>query len=110
MGWGNCGTDSKGRPIGYAFEAVCDHPGCGEFIDRGLAFACGGMHGQNIFDCEGYFCTKHLSYVGLPDKKGSIQICPECYKRMILDDGMNIIGVIDCGTRCLFEQEAPIPS
>ena len=34
MGWGNCGTDSQGRPIGYIFEAICDHPGCKEKIDR----------------------------------------------------------------------------
>jgi len=66
MGWGHCGTDSKGREIGYAIEATCDHPGCNEQIDRGLSYACGGMHG--IYDnhgreegCEGYFCTKHMS-------------------------------------------------
>lgn len=28
MGWENCGTDSNGRPIGYAHEATCDHPEC----------------------------------------------------------------------------------
>lgn len=33
-------------PIGYAWEATCDHPGCEKQIDRGLAYACGGMHGN----------------------------------------------------------------
>lgn len=60
MGWSNCGTDSKGRPIGYSHDAVCDHDGCNSVINRGLAYACGGMHGQNGVDCEGYYCHKHL--------------------------------------------------
>ncbi len=46
MGWANCGEDSQGRPIGYAHEGICDHPGCEARIDRGLEFACGGMHGD----------------------------------------------------------------
>lgn len=60
MGWANCGEDSKGRPIGYAVAATCDHPGCEAKIDRGLAYACGGMHGEED-GCEGYFCEKHRS-------------------------------------------------
>ena len=59
MGWGNCGTDSQGRPIGYVFEATCDHPGCDAKIDRGLSYACGDMHGETEVSCEKYFCDKH---------------------------------------------------
>lgn len=72
MGWGNCGADSKGRPIGYCHAARCDYPGCRTRIDRGLAYACGGMHGTSTLggdgsidwdanheSCEGYFCEKH---------------------------------------------------
>lgn len=59
MGWSNCGEDSKGRPIGYAHEGTCDEPGCTEKIDRGLAYACGEMHGFGP-GCEGYFCAAHL--------------------------------------------------
>lgn len=74
MGWGNCGEDSRGRPIGYYTQAVCDHPGCNEEIDRGLAYACGGMHGEHhmlgepeeldgcYISCENYFCSKHLYF------------------------------------------------
>ena len=36
MGWGNCGIDSKGRPIGYIFEATCDHPNCLKVIEDSL--------------------------------------------------------------------------
>jgi hypothetical protein len=60
MGWANCGTDSTGRPIGYAHEGTCDHPGCTEKIDRGLDAACGGMHGEDVYCCEKYFCNAHL--------------------------------------------------
>lgn len=61
MGWANCGTDSLGRNIGYAHAGTCDHPGCKKKIDRGLAYACGGMHGEDEVSCEKYFCEEHLS-------------------------------------------------
>lgn len=64
MGWGDCGTDSKGRSIGYVFDAICDHPGCDKEINRGLSYACGGMHGDcGGQACEKYFCTDHLYYI-----------------------------------------------
>lgn len=79
MGWGDCGNDSQGRPIAYANQATCDHPGCEEKIDRGLAFACGGMHGENDGDCEGYFCDKHLFSVEDPDERlHSARLCETC--------------------------------
>lgn len=67
MGWADCGTDSKGRPIGYAHEATCDESGCEKKIDRGLSFACGGMHGDGP-GCEGYFCAEHLYYPNITDE------------------------------------------
>ena len=76
MGWGNCGVDSKGRPIGYVFEATCDHPNCDVKIDRGVAHACGGMHGENTCSCEGYFCEKHLGvpyWDGMYDVKNTVE-------------------------------------
>ena len=78
MGWGNCGTDTHGRPIGYNFLAVCDHPGCEKEIDRGLAYACGGMHGDGDPDgsCEGYFCYEHLAYSFIAENF----VCLECVK------------------------------
>ena len=74
MGWADCGTDSKGRPIGYAFEATCDHPDCEAKIDRGLSYACGGMHGEDVDSCEGYFCQDHL--VSCPH--ADHLVCEEC--------------------------------
>lgn len=79
MGWANCGTDSKGRPIGYAHSATCDFPGCAEPIDRGLDFACGGMHGKDEHSCEGYFCYEHRP-VFINEANGSI--CGGCAKAL----------------------------
>lgn len=76
MGWADCGTDGDGRPIGYAFEATCDHPGCDEKIHRGLAYACGNMHGETEYGCHKYFCEEHLYIV--PQEFDS-QLCPECF-------------------------------
>jgi hypothetical protein len=66
MGWADCGKDSRGRRIGYAFGGKCDVKGCKERIDRGLSAACGGMHGEECSSdrpdevyCEGYYCEKH---------------------------------------------------
>jgi hypothetical protein len=83
MGWGSCGTDSKGRPIGYLHRGKCDHPGCKERIDRGVAHACGGMHGTGEGGCEGYFCEKHLSTVEDPHgwvgrQEGFAVLCESC--------------------------------
>jgi hypothetical protein len=82
MGWGNCGTDSKGRPIGYYHEATCDHPGCGAEIHRGLAYVCGGMHGEDEHSCEGYFCTAHLTPTETIEGD-VISVCPECLKMLV---------------------------
>lgn len=60
MGWGHCGTDDKGREIGYCIQATCDEPGCDAEVDRGLAYVCGRMHGGDEYTCGGYFCEKHL--------------------------------------------------
>jgi hypothetical protein len=70
MGWADCGTDRNGRPIGYAFEATCDEEGCEEEIDRGLGHACGGMHGEDEYSCERYFCGKHLVGGPYPEDYG----------------------------------------
>lgn len=59
MSWSRCGKDSKGRPIGYAHPATCDHKDCNAVIDRGPSYACGSMHGQDEVSCEGFFCPVH---------------------------------------------------
>ena len=86
MGWGNCGTDSKGRPIGYVFEATCDHPGCDEKIARGLDYVCGSMHGEDEYSCEKYFCHKHKANVVQMDDDNLTHICDKCAD-FLLDSG-----------------------
>lgn len=80
MGWANCGTDREGRPIGYAHETVCDQDGCNKEIDRGLDFACGGMHGEDEYSCEKYFCWDHRAYIFIGCIAGvtGCFVCPGC--------------------------------
>lgn len=85
MGWGNCGEDSQGRPIGYCHPATCDHPGCDKEIDRGLAYVCGDMHGEDEFSCEKYFCDAHRICVEIDYPTPSsdticTSVCQECVK------------------------------
>lgn len=89
MGWADCGTDSKGRRIGYGVGAHCDERGCRVRINRGLGFACGGMHGHNTLPasdfeaCEGYFCSEHLRDVSLPGTGGGgARVCSLCAQQL----------------------------
>lgn len=99
MGWGNCGTDSAGRPIGYCHTGTCDFPGCNAEIDRGLAYACGGMHGTGTLggddrvdwdamwpSCEGYFCAAHRDTALFEHEDGtevwSPEYCVTCARKV----------------------------
>ena len=86
MGWGDCGIDSEGRPIGYVFEGICDHPHCNKEIDRGLSYACGGMHGETEYGCEKYFCEEHLEEFVMDENGSLISICGKCAEAL-LDSG-----------------------
>lgn len=91
MGWSHCGTDSNGREIGYSIEATCDFPGCSAQIHRGLAYACGGMHGIGEYDCDRYFCYEHLVHVVQPPNGRAISVCEECYAALVTDEDDNIL-------------------
>lgn len=78
MSWARCGYDSKGRPIGYAWKALCDAAHCQAQIDRGLSYACGGMHGETTYGCENYFCENHLNVYETPEGD-CISLCDQCY-------------------------------
>lgn len=71
MSWA-VGFDSRrDRDIGYGVPATCDRPSCGEAIDRGLAFVCGGEPYGGEHGCGLYFCGAHL--VARPH-----QLCERC--------------------------------
>lgn len=80
MGWGNCGLDTAGRPIGYSIASSCDDPLCDKWIDRGLAYACGGMHGESEYSCEKYFCEDHMGFIFIECIAGQegTSVCREC--------------------------------
>ncbi len=68
MGWGY--GVLGGREVGYNVRATCEHPfECSTVIDRGLAYACGGMHGTDEGGCTRYVCVDH-QYAG--------DVCAEC--------------------------------
>jgi hypothetical protein len=83
MGWANCGEDKNGRPIGYAHSSVCDHDGCNKEIDRGLSYACGGMHGDDEYSCEKYFCYEHMSNWVEDDQGGTVRVCNSCANELL---------------------------
>lgn len=65
MGWA-VGWDSRTKRFrGYGVPATCEEPECPEKIDRGLAYACGGLDDG----CGRFFCEDHLFYLNLEDKE-----------------------------------------
>jgi hypothetical protein len=73
MGW-QVGFDSRwNRDIGYGVPAVCDHPDCGEAIDRGLGYVCGGEPYGGEDGCGLYFCDKHMFCTD-----EGVQVCDRC--------------------------------
>ncbi len=76
MGW-SIGYDSRWkRDIGYGVPAYCDHPGCGEEIDRGLSYVCGGTHRGGEHGCGLYFCSKHRRFAGAA--RDGVELCFLC--------------------------------
>lgn len=77
MGWAH-GVNAEGREVGYSVEAKCDRHGCVTKIDRGLGYACGGMHDGGDHGCGGYFCARHLYF---SDRAGVYaRLCKKCKK------------------------------
>lgn len=75
MGY-SIGYDRRwGRDIGYGVPATCDYPDCGEGIDRGLSYVCGGEPRGGVFGCGLYFCEYHLWVGGEHDHP---QMCEAC--------------------------------
>ena len=60
MGWGLGFDDRLQRDVGYSVPAFCDHPGCSEEINRGMAYVCGNDIYGGEYGCGMHFCRKHL--------------------------------------------------
>lgn len=67
----------KGRDVGYGVPAICDHPGCGEEIDRGLSYICGGDVSGGDHGCGLFFCEKHRRAGGVA--RDHAPLCSRCY-------------------------------
>ena len=61
MGWAVGYDTTWERDIGYGVPSICDHPGCGARIDRGLGYVCGAEPYGGTKGCGLFFCGKHLS-------------------------------------------------
>ena len=77
MGWAVGYDDNWKRDIGYGVPSICDHPGCGKPIHRGLAYVCGGEPYGGDDGCGLHFCGDHL-WLGAKGK--SHQVCDRCRK------------------------------
>ena len=62
MGWSIGYDNTWKRDIGYGVPAYCDYPGCGEYINRGLAHVCGRDPYGGEYGCGLYFCQNHLTF------------------------------------------------
>jgi hypothetical protein len=78
MGW-SIGFDPRwNRDIGYGVPATCDRPACGEKIDRGLDYVCGGQPYGGEHGCGLYFCGDDLSYSEIEGEDRLVQLCERC--------------------------------
>jgi hypothetical protein len=59
MGWAVGYDEHWRRDVGYGVPALCDHPGCGAHIDRGLSYVCGGQPYGGEHGCGLFFCARH---------------------------------------------------
>lgn len=75
MGWSI--GEFNGRDIGYGVPSICDHPGCGASINRGLSYVCGGDVYGGEHGCGLFFCSEHLRYAG--ERRDGVQLCSRCY-------------------------------
>ena len=76
MSWAIGYDDKHKRDIGYGVPATCDHTGCGEKIDRGLAYVCGGEPYGGEHGCGLFFCSEHM--YSLHRKGSAVQLCERC--------------------------------
>lgn len=91
MGW-SYGVLSDGREVGYAVPATCEARGCDEKINRGLAYLCGSMHGQDDgLGCGHYFCDEHL-LVGTAAGNSMCEPCCDVWEAETGEKGMRRDG------------------
>jgi hypothetical protein len=79
MGWSIGYDENWKRDIGYGVPAYCDHPGCGEEINRGLSYVCGGEPYGGEHGCGLYFCSKHRQFREFNDGCCP-HVCSRCQK------------------------------
>jgi hypothetical protein len=69
MGWAVGEDYTRLRHIGYGVPAICDYPGCGKEIDRGIDCACGGGVTGVGENCGLFFCGSHMRLRPCPQEE-----------------------------------------
>lgn len=64
------------RDIGFGVDAICDHPGCKNEIDRGIEHVCGGEPYGGDSSCGLYFCKDHLQTNTIDNEE--VPQCTQC--------------------------------
>ena len=82
MGWAVGRDINRQRHIGYGVPAICDHPGCGEEIDRGMGYACGGGQTRTDECCGLFFCSNHMWYLNEVINDVSDAVCERCAENL----------------------------
>jgi len=78
VGWAVGYDETWARDIGYGVPSICDHPGCGGKIDRGLSHVCGSEPHGGDHGCGLYFCMRHM--VGYASDRRPVQLCIRCQR------------------------------
>jgi len=81
VGWAVGYDENWKRDVGYGVPAICDHPGCGEEINRGLGYVCGDQPFGGEHGCGLFFCSKHRHHrlVDPDDDDGDVAMfCERC--------------------------------
>ena len=76
MSW-SVGYDTRWqRDIGCGVPSICDHPGCGAEIHRGLSYVCCDGHPEGgDRGCGLYFCEDHQHAT-----EAHYQLCGRCLR------------------------------
>ena len=74
MGWSVGFDPNWRRDIGYGVPSICDHPGCGKEIHRGMAYVCGGEPWGGDDGCGLFFCPDHPG----PNRDARQPVCERC--------------------------------
>lgn len=78
------GLNKDGDLVGYNVPTTCSNVTCGQAINKGMDYYCGGLEG--FYDgsapgCGRYFCGTHLYYCFDNRENLNMTLCAECEEK-----------------------------